>query len=240
MIKKTLAIALMAAAFSVNAQELTASVAAVSNYSFRGVSQTHGNAAVQAGVDYSSVAGPYVGVFASNVSWVKDFSGAGGVEADAYAGYRGTISAIGYDAGVVRYSYPGHGQMTVNPITTEAYGQLTYGIVSVKYSQTTSQGFVGWNDSHGSNYIEANANYDLGSTWTLIGHTGHQVVKGPDMASYSDCKVGITKGFENETLGLAVSRTNSHTAAYDWARFDGSGKKNVAGTQIIASFTKGF
>ncbi len=51
-------------------------VGATSDYRFRGISQTSFKPAVQAGADFAHKSGIYVGVWGSNVNWLKDFSGA--------------------------------------------------------------------------------------------------------------------------------------------------------------------
>lgn len=61
------------------------SVAATTDYVFRGVSQTYGGAALQAGLNYQSPAGWFAGSWASNVDpypFGSDFA-----EVDLYAGY---------------------------------------------------------------------------------------------------------------------------------------------------------
>ena len=66
--KTLLASALLASA-SVAQAELSANVAAVSNYFWRGVSQTDDKAAVQGGIDYSHESGLYAGTWASNIDF---------------------------------------------------------------------------------------------------------------------------------------------------------------------------
>lgn len=44
-----------------------------SNYLFRAISQTAGDPALQGGFDYAHSSGIYLGTWASNVSWPRDF-----------------------------------------------------------------------------------------------------------------------------------------------------------------------
>ena len=64
----------------------TANVSLTSNYVFRGISQSSGGPAIQGGFDYSHASGFYLGTWASNVSWLKDFQGydTGSMEIDLY------------------------------------------------------------------------------------------------------------------------------------------------------------
>ena len=87
--------------------ELSANIATVSNYLFRGLTQTDDGAAIQGGVDYSHESGLYVGTWMSNV----DFGGKEDAEVDLYAGFGNDIgdSGISYDVGTIYYWYPGAG-----------------------------------------------------------------------------------------------------------------------------------
>jgi uncharacterized protein (TIGR02001 family) len=228
------------------ASPLSFNVGVVSDYIFRGVSQTHGKPAIQGGIDYAHPSGFYVGAWASNITWVKDFLGKGSVEVDVYGGYKAAVGDISYDVGYITYNYPGHGEANptnlANPSTQELYGSIGYKWLSAKYSYATSSHFVGWyggddylGNTRGSDYLELNANYDMGSGWTLIGHVGHQKVKGfstrlYNTASYNDWKIGVSKDVGFGVVTLAYSDTNTGgscsgtggTNPYCW----GTGGKN--------------
>jgi uncharacterized protein (TIGR02001 family) len=175
-------------------------VGVVSDYLFRGISQTRHAAALQGGVDYSHSSGLYAGVWGSTISWVKDALGSGGTEIDLYGGYKNTFAGGDwtYDVGLIHYNYPGSGGSTkgnaavfsqfANPNTTEVYGAIGYKWVTVKYSQAISSHFIGWvpttaagadatRNTKGSNYLEINAAYDVGNGWGVSGHVGKQKVK---------------------------------------------------------------
>ena len=51
---------------------VTANVALVSNYLYRGISQTGGKPALQGGFDYAHASGFYAGVWGSSISWLSD------------------------------------------------------------------------------------------------------------------------------------------------------------------------
>ena len=206
-------------------------VGLTSNYLFRGVSQTHGNPAIQGGVDYAHSSGLYAGVWASNISWVKQFHDKGSVEVDFYGGYKNTFADdFTYDVGLIRYQYPGNGSSTegnpvfsalANPNTTEVYGALGWKWFTLKYSHAISEHFIGWigNNGHtntrGSNYLELNAAYDMGDGWGISGHVGHQKVKNInttaafDDADYTDWNIGVTKDIGYGVVGLLYSDTNA-------------------------------
>ncbi|MRW87606.1 hypothetical protein GJ698_26395 [Pseudoduganella sp. FT26W] len=189
-------------------------VAAISDYRYRGISQTRLQPAVQGGVDYvNNPTGLYVGAWASTITWIRDAGGDGHVELDLYAGKRGQVTAdVSYDVGVLTYVYASNA-LPVSASTTEIYGQLGYGPAYVKYSHATTNLF-GFADSKNSGYVDLGANIDAGDGWTVNLHAGRQDVKHNDAASYTDWKVGVTRDFGVVTGALAVIGTNAQESAY--------------------------
>jgi uncharacterized protein (TIGR02001 family) len=199
--------------------ETSFNAAVVSDYRYRGISQTRLKPALQGGFDYvNNPTGLYAGVWLSSIKWTKDAGGDGDVEMDIYAGKRGQISeAVAYDVGVLTYVYPSNGLKDVsgfvNADTTELYGQLAYGPAYVKYSHSVTNLF-GFVDSKNSGYVDIGANIDAGEGYTINLHAGHQEVKHNDAASYSDWKIGATRDFGMVTGALAVIGTNAGKTAY--------------------------
>lgn len=241
----------------------TANVGITSDYVFRGVSQTQGGPAIQGGFDYSHASGFYLGTWGSNVSWVsvksfKDSTGANvlgtvpykennSMEWDFYGGYKGSVGDFGYDLGVITYYYPGNKTSVKGPDTTEVYLGGSWKFLSAKYSHVVSENFIGWYDytnnrnTRGSNYLELNANYDLGGGWGVLGHVGHQKVKNVGDASYTDWKVGVSKDIGFGVVTLAYTDTNAKDWAYTWATSaTGDNFKKVADGRAFVSFTKSF
>ena len=75
------------------ADEMSANVGFVSDYQYRGYSQTNENMALQGGFDYAHDSGLYVGVWGSRIDWLSK----GGLEVDVYGGYANSIGDFGYD-----------------------------------------------------------------------------------------------------------------------------------------------
>ena len=73
---------------------LSFNVGAVSDYRYRGLSQTRLKPAVQAGADFAHKSGVYVGLWASTIRWIKDNDVKGPVEVDVYAGYKGSLGDV--------------------------------------------------------------------------------------------------------------------------------------------------
>ena len=193
--------------------------AAVSDYRYRGISQTRLQPALQGGVDVvSNPTGVYAGAWLSTIKWTRDAGGDGEVEMDIYAGKRGQVSeAVTYDVGVLTYIYPSNGLKDVagfaNADTTEIYGQLAYGPAYIKYSHSLTNLF-GFVDSKNSGYVDIGANIDAGQGYTINLHAGHQEVKHNDAAGYTDWKIGVTRDFGVVTGVLAVVGTNASKSAY--------------------------
>ncbi len=87
--------------------QFSAKIGAVTDYRFRGVSQTQGRIALQGGLDYAHLSGLYIGTWLSTVS--KDLYTKGqGLEWDIYGGWKNEFAKDWtVDVGVLTYIYPG-------------------------------------------------------------------------------------------------------------------------------------
>lgn len=163
----------------------TANVSIVSDYRFRGISQTMRRPAIQGGFDYSNTSGIYLGTWGSNVDGTTHFYNNTSIEWDFYIGYKGKFSCIEpdlqYNLGLIYYYYPGGKVLNLHNTrynTLEVYLEIVYKWLSIKYWQTLSNYFgicsnntaFNWEDniadrlnksSRGSTYIEVNASFDL-------------------------------------------------------------------------------
>ena len=198
-------------------------VGVVTDYRFRGISQTSLKPALQLGVDFVHKSGFYLGAFGSNVSWVKDFNLAtkGSYEIDLYGGFKGNITSdIGFDVGLISYIYPGNTSGKAgtpsaggysNANTNEIYGGLTYNVFSFKYSRSMGD-FLGNLRSGGSQYFDLSANFDLGEGFTLTPHIGRQTVPNQNFGTSTDGKAANYMDYAL-TLGKDFGSGLSGTAA---------------------------
>lgn len=225
-------VALMLVAQAATA-EVTLTGTAVSDYDFRGISQTSGNPALQLSIDYSGELF-YASAWASNI----DFDGTskygdgtseqintdGNIELDLVAGFAGeTGGGIRWDAGGVAYLYPGSDEdlnVATDPdddqsgIDTyyEVYVGGGYGPVDAKlwYSPDLyNLGDTAW-------YAEANASFPLPYEIGLNLHAGYNfgdyfdsVEEGVPDADYWEYSVGLARSwghfdFEVKYIGNAV------------------------------------
>jgi uncharacterized protein (TIGR02001 family) len=84
---------------------VSGSVALVSDYRFRGVSQTDKGMAVQGGITVTHESGAYVGTWASNLSGWGTFGGSN-MELDLFGGYAIPLGGATLDVGLTWYMYP--------------------------------------------------------------------------------------------------------------------------------------
>lgn len=175
-------------------------VGAVTDYRYRGISQTRLRPALQGGADFSHKSGFYAGAWGSTIKWIKDAGGDADVEVDLYGGYKTSLGPVGLDVGVLRYLYPGS-SLVVNPDTTEIYAAGTWGPATLKYSHAVTNLF-GFADSKNSYYVDLSATFDTGF-WglSLTPHVGYQKVKNNDPASYTDWSLTLSKEFMPGLVG---------------------------------------
>jgi uncharacterized protein (TIGR02001 family) len=199
---------------------LSYNVGVVSDYRYRGISQSRLDPALQGGIDFAHKSGFYLGTWASTIKWIKDAGATkGSVELDLYGGYKGEIAKdFGYDVGYLRYEYVGNklGNVPglVNANTDEIYGAVTYTLFTAKYSHSLSNLF-GNPNSKGSGYLDLSANVDMGNGWSVVPHIGHQSVRHTSVASYTDYSVTLGKDMGSGfSLSAAVVGTDANKSFY--------------------------
>ncbi|HEY3327915.1 MAG TPA: TorF family putative porin [Novimethylophilus sp.] len=138
------------------------SISVVSDYIWRGQTQTWGKPAAQLGIEADHASGAYAGFWGSNVSshWLPNAN----VEMDFYGGIRNSFATdFKYDVGLIYVYYPDAnfdkapafqpplGKYKSSKLNTaELYGSLGWKWFSVKAGTTLTK-FYGWNvDNSGS------------------------------------------------------------------------------------------
>lgn len=248
---------------------VTGNLGFVSDYRFRGLSQTFKQPAIQGGIDYSHASGLYLGTWGSNVSGLQYSNGAG-MEWDMYGGYKFSAGPIGLDLGVLYYYYPGAYYSGFGPAkpkynNTEVYVGATWNWLSAKYSVTTSD-FFGVNkttygggcgitstgaaiactdplsttaNSKGSGYLDLTATFPIAPGFNVVGHVGKQTVKNFGNLSYTDYKLGMTYDALGFTWGAAYTSTNAKEQFYRVAQNVGN-PKDTSDSTVVLSVLKTF
>ncbi|HYC99271.1 TorF family putative porin [Brevundimonas sp.] len=174
------------AASSASAQDgpqVAWNVGVVSDYVFRGFSQTDEDPALQAGVDLTA-GSFYAGAWASNV----DFGDETDAEVDFYGGYRTEAAGFALDVGAVVYIYPSapavsdYDYVELKAAASRAIGPVTAGAVVF-----WSPNFFGVDDE--ATYVEGNIAYTPADRWTLTAAVGHQALDVND--DYTTWNVGV-------------------------------------------------
>lgn len=214
----------------------------VTDYRYRGISQSRLKPAVQGGLDFAHKSGFYLGAWASTIKWIEDSGGPDGkVELDLYGGYKGELAkGLAYDVGVLRYEYVGNtlSRSTLgnyaNANTTEVYGALTAGVFTAKYSHSLTNLFGNIN-SKGSQYLDLSATFDLGDGWTLTPHVGRQLVNNNTNLHYTDYSLTVAKDLgKGLTASLMAVDTNAQVTPYTW------GGKYVGKSGLVAGIKYSF
>ncbi len=92
---------------------LTGNVTLVTDYRFRGLSQSSGDPAIQGSINLNHSSGFYVGVWSSSIDFSNTFPALdpiyGSQEVDLYGGWTGPVGGLTADVGLLYYAYPsGH------------------------------------------------------------------------------------------------------------------------------------
>jgi uncharacterized protein (TIGR02001 family) len=196
-----------------SAVSVSANVALVTDYRFRGYSLTDGDPALQGGIDVALPAGFYVGTWASTISGGSAY---GEMELDAYAGWGGEFGAITVDAGVLYYIYPtgddeGGEFDDIDTDFFETYASLSAGIgpvtATVGAAYTFEQNAVG-NGDEDNIYLYTDLAAGIPDTpISLTAHVGYN--DGPFSYSKANGKVwdfGVGASYAvTESLSLGVN-----------------------------------
>lgn len=197
---------------------LSTTVTLASQYVSRGMRQTWGRPALQAGLDYAHPSGWSLGTWTSTVS--DRFIEGGRVEWDLYGGYAGKLGALDVSLTAMHYRYPGAriGATGTKYDYTEVVPGLGYKSLYAKYYRTVSRDFFGITNARGTGYLDVGLNHDLGSGYTLNLHLGEGRVAGEGNAiwDWRDAKAGLTRTFDGGwSIAAAWTRAWGATDAYD-------------------------
>lgn len=202
------ALGLLAAATAANA-EVSGTAAIVSDYDYRGFTQTNNDATVQLSIDYAHDSGWYAGAWGSGVDFADpsdpDADPEPTSEVDVYTGYSGSVGDFGYDVGVTYYVYPSASDLNF----PEIYGKVSYSIVSggVYYSND-----FGGSDESGV-YVYGDVEIPAGPLAITL-HAGLSDGDGVGATyfadddgflvedSYTDYSIGLSYTANNFTLGM--------------------------------------
>lgn len=197
---KSIGLGLMVMGSAQTSAEVSANVSLVSDYVFRGISQTQSDLTIQGGFDWSHESGFYVGTWASGVDFVdRGIDDGADIELDLYLGYGGSFNDDwSYDVSYVQFLYPG----TISEVDYD-YGEFL-GSVGYQDLVNFTLGYSNdvFNSSETGIYYEVAGGTDIGENgWSWNAAIGHYDLDDLD-ASYTHYSLGISKAFEKASLGL--------------------------------------
>jgi uncharacterized protein (TIGR02001 family) len=240
---------------------VTGNMAIVSDYRFRGISQSYLGPAIQGGIDYAHPSGFYIGNWNSSVSSLV-YTGGSGIEMDFYGGYKKTYGDIGTDFGFIYYYYPNAEFMGKKFNNQELYAGASWKWISAKLNYAISD-YFGLNSqqaaggywvnksngvpldgagsigkSKGTYYLDVTAAYPASAKLNLVAHWGYLDVKAYNDLDYSDWKVGVTYDVDGWLLGASYVDTS---AKNDFYYTTGSkGPKDTGNSTVVLSIGKTF
>jgi uncharacterized protein (TIGR02001 family) len=215
--------------------QVTGNMSLVSDYRFRGITQTFEEPALQGGFDYAHGSGVYLGNWNSSIS--DSFFAGSPLEMDFYGGYKGTMGDFGFDVGGLYYYYPGSDDPALGGTidNLEVYFGLSWKFLSAKYFYAVTD-FFGAPDTKGSDYIDLTASFDLGGGWGVSGHIGHQRIKDNGDADYTDYKIGLTKDVGGWIFGAAFVDNDASGTIVNTA----GTTKDIGDATVVLSVSKTF
>ena len=197
--------------------EFSADVALVSDYIFRGITNTDHNPAIQGGITYTADVGlsymqPYVGFWGSNVDF--NDGGEATIELDVMFGLSGAVGDLKWNLGGLYYAYPG-ASSSQNYDYWEIPLQLSYQIdkhLSILGEYAYSPDFFA--GSGNAHYLLAGARWERpiqAVTLAIEAATGHQWIEDNaafGTSDYQDWRVAVSLTYEKITFGIAYTDTD--------------------------------
>lgn len=211
---------------------VTGGATIVSDYRFRGISQTNKKVAVQGTATVTHKSGVYLSFWGSSID---DYVAAGSdQELDLIAGYSHTFAnGVKLDGGVLYYYYPGAGNANTDFVEPYVDVSATIGPVSGKltaaYAPKARALSTGVRPKEDNLYIAGDFSAGIPTTpLSVSAHLGHTF--GPSYLSigrnYTDWNVGASATFSHITVGVSYVDTNKDSFL---------GNRNLSGSGVVAS-----
>ena len=222
---------------------VTTTPAAVTDYLFRGISQTRSRPAGQLTLDVEHSSGLYVGTFISNAN----FAGTNiRQEVDGLFGYRFTLGEVKLDIGATYFGYPGYDRPAdgTDAAWWEVNLRASYEIEPLKFLGQISYS-PNFNFESGEAWyveigVDAKLDFDitaslrLGRQWVQHNANppaGHGAFGAPD---YNVFSFGLSREIAFGVVGALTFSTTSLD------RSDCFGGQNICGTRLIAGLSRPF
>ena len=217
---------------------VTGNAAVVSDYRFRGISQTDKRFALQGGITVTHESGFYVSTWGSSID---DYVAASSdQELDLIAGYSRTFGAATVDVGVLYYYYPGSGGANTDFVEPYASVKGTFGPTTAKLSaayapKSRALSVDGGLTREDNLYVAGDLSASVPNTpLGVSAHLGHSF--GPSSLTigkeYTDWNIGATYTWSHLTFGVSYVDT-------DKSLYSPSGR-NISKAGVVGSITASF
>ncbi len=246
---------------------LSGQASVMTDYVWRGLSQTWGHPAVQLSVTADHVSGAYASFFASNVA--SQFVPNASTETDWSLGYKTKLNGIDLDLGGVYVYYPGSnfnktsfGYASSAPSTVELYASTTAAGFTARVGYIPTK-FFGWNEnnsgvdgvfngeqpqagltgsSKGAINLEGSYTYAIKEGTSLQFVLGHQSVPHSVDVNWTYGRLALNTDLGNSwSANLAASLTTQPKAFKSYGSLTNNGERSSpARNTVILSLAKAF
>jgi uncharacterized protein (TIGR02001 family) len=248
---------------------VTGSVGLITDYRFRGVSQTDKEMAIQGGITVTHESGFYAGTWGSNLAGWGTFGGSS-MELDLFAGYAADLGGATVDVGLTWFMYPGGADTTdfaepyVKVSSTFGPVKVLGGVAYAPKQKALGRVYVGSADYATGTPTYPGAKDDNLYLWgdlsaavpqtplSLRAHLGHSNGNsglGPNGTSvaptgkYWDWNLGADVAVGPVTLGVTYVDTSISKSDYAYIGDNLISTKNgssIAGSTVLFSVTASF
>lgn len=203
----------------------------VSDYRFRGLSQSAGEVAIQGGITATHDSGFYVGTWASSIVV--------GSEVDVFAGWSGEVtSGITLDGGLLWYAYPTLDDLPGKQNYFEPYASISGAVgpatIKVGAAYAWDQQALGGDDNL---YLFSNVDFSIPNTpVTVSGHVGY--VDGVQANSFLSGE--SDKSDWDWSIGATASIYGPLSIGVSYIGTSGPSTKDFSDDTVVATLTASF
>ncbi len=206
---------------------VSANIGVVSNYIWRGITQTDDKAAVQGGLDYSHSSGFYAGTWVSNVDFNLD-EDSPSAEVDLYLGYTNSIiEDLTYNVKGIYYAYPGGKDLNF----AEVGGSLGYKWFKLGVDYTVYGENEGGLYDQGDWYFSGAFTYDelpYGLSFSLrAGYTDYKNSDITFVETLNDVDIERSANADYWNYGASISKTAGEFGTFSLNWDQNNGEENV-------------
>jgi uncharacterized protein (TIGR02001 family) len=211
-------------------------VSVASDYTFRGISQTLEQIAIQGGITGSTPSGLYLGTWGSSLNFGEAApTNRAQAEIDVFGGFKKSTSLADVDLGLLYYGYPGTGDTYEYDFLEVALGlSRAFGSASIGAKAAYSPDYFA--SSGSALYVSGSLGFAIPSSpFSLSAAIGHQTIE-TNMAFGTPDYTDFTLGGSVSTLGVSVGAAFVGTDLTDAECYGGS---ELCRKRFVVSLSRG-